>query len=110
MDRLMAKLLLEHKADPNKIAFSHRDRSVWALFLISCWGSVNRREATLVSIKEWFEVSKLLIDSGVNFRLLQSSGLELLGKYGRCSGGNFRRVASFDTAPINGEQTAGGTW
>ncbi|KAK2690190.1 hypothetical protein QWA68_010945 [Fusarium oxysporum] len=64
IDRSMVKLLLDHKADPNQVVFSHQDRTVWALFLICCWESVNRREATPVSIKEWFEVSKLLIYYG----------------------------------------------
>ncbi|KAF4946460.1 hypothetical protein FGADI_11098 [Fusarium gaditjirri] len=55
MDRSMVELLLEHKANPNQEVYLNQDRTVWALFLISCRESVNRQEATPVSIKEWFE-------------------------------------------------------
>ncbi|KAG4269328.1 hypothetical protein FPRO04_12017 [Fusarium proliferatum] len=79
IDRSMVKLLLEHKANPNQIVYSHQDRTVWALFLISCWESVNRPEATPVSIKEWFEVSKLLIDYGAESDCFSTADSSYLG-------------------------------
>ena len=51
-------------ADPNKTAFSHEDRSVWALFLIPCLESVERNEATDFSRRTWYKVSEILVEHG----------------------------------------------
>ncbi|KAF5983799.1 hypothetical protein FCOIX_3015 [Fusarium coicis] len=79
IDRSMVKLLLEHKADPNQVVFSHQDRTVWELFLICCWESVNRPESTPISVREWFEVSKLLIDYGAQSNCFSAADLSHLG-------------------------------
>ncbi|RSM00237.1 hypothetical protein CDV31_011858 [Fusarium ambrosium] len=64
IDTDMVKLLLKRKADPNQVVHSHSDRSVWALFLISCWESVRRREATDTSKWAWYQASLMLIEHG----------------------------------------------
>ncbi|CAH0025319.1 unnamed protein product [Clonostachys rhizophaga] len=57
-------LLLSLGAKPNQVVHSHEDRTVWALFLISCWESAKRGEATEVSKKTWYEVSEMMIKHG----------------------------------------------
>lgn len=64
IDPDMVKLLLSYDADPNQVVRSHEDRSVWALFLISCRESIKSGEATNTSIQAWYEVSKMLVEHG----------------------------------------------
>jgi hypothetical protein len=62
----IVSLLLSLGANPNQVVYSHEDRTVWALFLISCWESAKRGEATEVSKKAWYEVSEMMIKHGAS--------------------------------------------
>lgn len=57
-------LLLEAGADPNQRVFLNDDRSVWALFLISCAESMRRKEVNEASITAWKRASELMIEHG----------------------------------------------
>lgn len=60
----LVALLLEAGADPNQPVFLNDDRSVWALFLISCAESTARKEFNEVSREAWKRASELLIEHG----------------------------------------------
>ncbi|VUC24312.1 unnamed protein product [Clonostachys rosea] len=62
----IVSLLLNLGAKPNQVVYSHEDRTVWALFLISCWESSKRGEVTEVSKKAWYEVSQMMIKHGAS--------------------------------------------
>ncbi|KAH6900584.1 hypothetical protein B0T10DRAFT_600858 [Thelonectria olida] len=64
IDLDMVRVLLEYGANHNQTVHSHEDRTVWALFLIFCWESVNRGEATETSKRAWYEASEMLIERG----------------------------------------------
>lgn len=60
----LVRLLLEAGADPNQKVYLNGDRSVWALFLISCDESIKREEFNEVSREAWGWASELMIENG----------------------------------------------
>lgn len=60
----MVRLLLEHGADPNQKVYLNEDRSVWVLFLLSCYESALRDEVSTPLRLVWYRVSELLILNG----------------------------------------------
>lgn len=64
IDLDMVDLILEKGANPNQVVHSHDDRTVWALFLISCQESVQRAEATDISREAWHEACRKLVERG----------------------------------------------
>lgn len=60
----LVELLLKAGADPNQTVYLNGDRSVWALFLISCAESTRREEANEVSCDAWGLASELMIEYG----------------------------------------------
>lgn len=62
----MVRLLLEQKVDPNQRVFLNDDRTVWALFLISCSVSVRRGEFNEASRTAWYKASDLMIEHGAS--------------------------------------------
>lgn len=64
IDLDMIRLLLDNGANPNQPVHLNDGRSVWELFIISCWESSTRGEATDVSKRAWYAASELLLDCG----------------------------------------------
>lgn len=62
----MVRLLLEHGADPNQKVHLNDGRTVWALFLVSCYEMAQRGEAAARLRAVWVRVSELLITSGAD--------------------------------------------
>lgn len=60
----LVELLLKARADPNQTVYLNGDRSVWALFLISCAESTRRKEVNEVSYDAWVRASELMIEHG----------------------------------------------
>lgn len=60
----LVELLLKAGADPNQTVYLNGDRSVWALFLISCAESTRREEVNEVSSDAWEWASELMIEHG----------------------------------------------
>lgn len=77
------ELLLEAGADPNQMVFLNDDRSVWALFLISCAESTARKEFNEASKEAWKRASELMIEHGARskcFSPADPAGLRDLGQ------------------------------
>jgi hypothetical protein len=64
IDLDMVRVLLEKGADPNQAVHLNDSRSVWVLFLVSCYESVARGEATDASKRAWATAYELLLDNG----------------------------------------------
>lgn len=62
----MIRLLLERKANPNQEVHLNDDRTVWALFLLSCYESDMSGEATVAMKKSWYKASALLCQHGAD--------------------------------------------
>jgi hypothetical protein len=60
----MVRLLLDHGADSNKNIHLNEGRTVWAQFLLSCYESSMRGEASSTLQNAWYQVSVLLIKHG----------------------------------------------
>nr|CDP31069.1 Putative protein of unknown function [Podospora anserina S mat+] len=61
IDIEMVQLLLDRGANPNQQVHLNEGRTVWALFLVSCYESTLRNEATKLLKEVWFRVCKLMI-------------------------------------------------
>ncbi|KAK4671494.1 hypothetical protein QC764_0095820 [Podospora pseudoanserina] len=57
----MVQSLLDRGANPNQQVHLNEGRTVWALFLVSCYESALRNEATKLLKEVWFRVCKLMI-------------------------------------------------
>jgi hypothetical protein len=62
----MIKLLLDHGADPNEKVYSHNGRTVWQLFLLSCYEVIQREEAPPSLAVAWSRASGQLISRGAD--------------------------------------------
>ncbi|CAG9976002.1 unnamed protein product [Clonostachys byssicola] len=74
IDPKIVFLLLSLGAKPNQEVHSHGGHTVWVLFLISCWESAKRGEATEVSKKAWYEVCEMMIKHGASRDYFPSIG------------------------------------
>ncbi|UKZ52663.1 hypothetical protein TrVGV298_006444 [Trichoderma virens] len=63
----MVKLLLENGADPNQKVHLNDGRTVWALFLSSCYEGLQVGEAPPQSLRDaWYQASEQLISHGAS--------------------------------------------
>jgi len=62
----MVRLLLEHGADPNQKVHLNDGRTVWVLFLLSCYEMAQRGEASAPLRAVWSRVSELLVVNGAD--------------------------------------------
>ncbi|KAL7783452.1 hypothetical protein V8C37DRAFT_413714 [Trichoderma ceciliae] len=60
----MVRLLLNEGANPNQQVHLNDGRTVWALFLVSCYESERREEVSPVVKDVWYRASELLIRHG----------------------------------------------
>lgn len=60
----MVKLLLDEGANPNQQVHLNDGRTVWALFLVSCYELGRREEVSPVVTDVWYRASELLIRHG----------------------------------------------
>ncbi len=59
-------LVLEHGADPNQRVHLNDGRTVWVLFLMSCYEMDQRGEASPLLRTVWSRASELLIANGAD--------------------------------------------
>lgn len=64
IDIKMVRLLLEKGADPNQAVHLNDGRTVWALFLVSCYESIIRENVAPTVRDCWYVVSEVLIEHG----------------------------------------------
>lgn len=62
----MVQLLLEQGADPNQKVYLNDGRTVWALFLLSCYETAQRGKPSALLRTAWRRVSEVLITSGAD--------------------------------------------
>lgn len=67
IDIEMVRLLLEHGADPNRKVHLNDGRTVWALFLLSCYESAQRDRVSVSLKRAWYRAGELLILNGARF-------------------------------------------
>jgi len=67
IDMDMVRLLLEHGADPNQKVYLNDGRTVWVLFLLSCYESLQRDGVSMPLKRVWYRASELLILNGARF-------------------------------------------
>ncbi|KAM0227716.1 hypothetical protein ACHAPO_011284 [Fusarium lateritium] len=84
MDRDMVTLLLESGESPNRKVYSHEGRTVWALFLICCYESVNLVNnrgflPSKATKNEWLVVTRLLISKGAQEDCFNTADKKKLG-------------------------------
>ncbi|KAM0421390.1 hypothetical protein ACHAPT_010744 [Fusarium lateritium] len=66
IDINMIRLLLENGASVNQKVHLNDGRTVWALFLLSCYESATRGEATAPMREAWYQASELLCQHGAD--------------------------------------------
>ena len=66
VDPEMVSLLLQHGADPNQRVHLNDGRTVWALFLLSCYEMAQRDEASAPLQAVWYRVCELLVTHGAD--------------------------------------------
>lgn len=64
VDVRMVQLLLEYGANPNQPVYLNNDRTVWALFLSSCYEYINRDEPSAPLRNAWCQAAEFLINHG----------------------------------------------
>lgn len=64
VDADMVRLLLDHGADPNQKVHLNEGRTVWQLFLLSCYEAARRGQSSPSLIAVWSRVSEQLITEG----------------------------------------------
>ncbi|KAH6955665.1 hypothetical protein BKA56DRAFT_503443 [Ilyonectria sp. MPI-CAGE-AT-0026] len=118
IDLDMVLLLLEKGASPNQPVHLNDSRSVWELFLISCWESVSRGEASDASRRAWYAASDQLLDCGARGDHFQFSSDDaeslppvktvMHAVFGREAGEKL--VAKMEAQAAQDRQRAEGTW
>ncbi|KAI8664187.1 hypothetical protein NCS55_00926500 [Fusarium keratoplasticum] len=66
IDVNMVRLLLDNGASVNQKVHLNDGRTVWALFLLSCYESTTRGEATAPMREAWYQASELLCQHGAD--------------------------------------------
>lgn len=87
----MARLLLERGARPNKEIHLNDGKTIWALFLLSCYESATRDEASTTANNAWYVASNLLCQKGADpecFLADDHPGLTVTGVLERLFGGD----------------------
>lgn len=64
IDVAMVQLLLERGANTNQQVHLNESQPVWVLFLLSCYETTRRKEASAALRAAWYKVSEMLIAHG----------------------------------------------
>lgn len=66
VDVTMVQLLLDYGASPNQKVHLNDGRTVWALFLLSMWETVNCGEGSPSLTRAWYAACELLVQRGAD--------------------------------------------
>ncbi|KAI4860420.1 hypothetical protein F4820DRAFT_436943 [Hypoxylon rubiginosum] len=67
VDINMVRLLLEYGGSPNQRVHLNDGRTVWALFLLSMWETINYGEGPPGLTRAWYAACELLVQHGADF-------------------------------------------
>ncbi|XXG99970.1 hypothetical protein Hte_006311 [Hypoxylon texense] len=67
VDENMVRLLLDCGANPNQQVHLNDGRTVWALFLLSMWETINYGEGSPSLTRAWYAACELLVQHGADF-------------------------------------------
>lgn len=72
VDTQMVRLLLKHGANPNQRVYINDGKTVFALFLISCYEARLRSEPPRTSdLQAWYEATEILLKNGARLDLVK---------------------------------------